>query len=323
MANVARNGDGKAVRIDDDLWVLDTFYQGEPGVIASYLLTGRAGLGLVDVGSAASVEEVLSGVRAAGFDPRDIQHLVLTHIHLDHAGAAGTLTRLLPHAQVYVHRVGAPHLIDPSKLLSSAQRIYGDRMQTLWGHMEPVPAERLTILDDGADLAVGDRTLHAIYTPGHAIHHLAYHDAAHAAVFAGDVAGVRLEGMGFVRPPTPPPDLDLEDWNASLDRLAALDLRTLYLPHFGPAGDIPAHFEQLRKRLAHWGQILLPGIRAGKSDEALAADLAAHTDPEIARLASSGATNDAVHRYELATNYLMSAQGYVRYYRKLHPELLA
>ncbi len=322
MASVARSDGGKAVRIDDDLWVLDTFYQGEPGVIASYLLTGSAGLGLVDVGSAASVEQVLSGVRAAGFDPRDIQHLVLTHIHLDHAGAAGTLTRLLPHAQVYVHRIGAPHLIDPSKLLSSAERIYGDRMQTLWGNMEPVPAERLTILDDGDKLAVGDRTLHALYTPGHAIHHLAYHDEAHAAVFAGDVAGVRLEGMGFVRPPTPPPDLNLEDWNASLDRLAALDLRTLYLPHFGAAGDIPAHFAQLRKRLADWGEVLLPGIRAGKPDEALAEELAAHTDPEIARLAASGATDDAVHRYELATNYLMSAQGYVRYYRKLHPELL-
>ena len=322
MASADRSG-GKAIRIDDDLWVLDTFYQGEPGVIASYLLTGRAGLALVDVGSASSVEHVLAGVRAAGFDPHDIQHLVLTHIHLDHAGAAGTLTRLLPHAQVYVHRIGAPHLIDPSRLLSSAQRIYGDRMQTLWGDMEPVPAGRLTILDDGADLTVGDRTLHAIYTPGHAIHHLAYHDAAHAAVFAGDVAGVRLQGMGFVRPPTPPPDLDLEDWNASLDRLAVLDLRTLYLPHFGPAGDIPAHFAQLRQRLADWGKVLLPGIRAGKSDEALAADLAAHTDPQIAHLAASGATDEVVHRYELATNYLMSAQGYVRYYRKLHPELLA
>lgn len=323
MANVAPGGIGKAERIDDDLWVLDTLYQGEPGVIASYLLAGRAGLGLVDVGSAASVEHVLAGVRAAGFDPRDIQHLVLTHIHLDHAGAAGTLTRLLPHAQVYVHRIGAPHLVDPSKLLSSAQRIYGDRMQTLWGNMEPVPAGRLTILDDGADLAVGDRTLHALYTPGHAIHHLVFHDAAHAAVFAGDVAGVRLQGMGFVRPPTPPPDLDLEEWNASLDRLAALDLRTLYLPHFGPAGDVPAHFAQLRKRLADWGEVLLPGIRAGTSDEALAANLAAHTDPQIAKLAASGATDGAVHRYELATNYLMSAQGYVRYYRKLHPEMLA
>lgn len=323
MANVARSDGGKATRIDDDLWVLDTFYQGEPGVIASYLLTGRAGLGLIDVGSAASVEQVLAGVRAAGFDPRDIQHLILTHIHLDHAGAAGTLTRLLPRAQVYVHRIGAPHLIDPSKLLSSAQRIYGDRMQTLWGNMEPVPAERITILDDGADVAVGDRTLHALYTPGHAIHHLAYHDATRAAVFAGDVAGVRLEGMGFVRPPTPPPDLNLEEWNASLDRLAALDLRTLYLPHFGAAGDIPAHFEQLRQRLAEWGRVLLPGIRADKTDEALAADLAAHTDPQIARLAAAGATDDTIHRYELATNYLMSAQGYVRYYRKHHPELLA
>lgn len=323
MASVARSDGGEAVRIDDDLWVLDTCYQGERGVIASYLLTGRAGLGLVDVGSGASVEQVLAGVRAAGFDPHDIQHLVLTHVHLDHAGATGTLTRLLPHAQVYVHRIGAPHLIDPSKLLSSAQRIYGDRMQTLWGNVEPVPAERITILDDGADLAVGDRTLHALYTPGHAIHHLAYHDAARAALFAGDIAGVRLQGMGFVRPPTPPPDLNLEDWNASLDRMAALDLRTLYLPHFGPAGDVPAHFAQLRKRLAEWAEVLLPGIRAGKTDEELAADLTAHTNPEIVRLAATEGTEDALHRYELATNYLMSAQGYVRYYRKLHPELLA
>jgi len=311
-----------ATQIADDLWLLDTFYQGEPGVIASYLLTGPDGLALVDVGSGASVNELLAGVRAAGCEPEQIQHLVLTHIHLDHAGASGILTRLLPHARVYVHRIGAPHLVDPSKLIRSATRIYGDRMRQLWGEMEPVPADRMTILDDGDVLRVGSRILTALYTPGHAVHHLAFLDAARREIFTGDVAGVRLQGMDFVRPPTPPPDLSLEDWNASIDRLEALGATRLFLPHFGPAIGVPEHFAQLRKHLAEWGQLLLPAIRANAPDETLAAMLAERADVQAAR-ASHGRDALAIRRYELATNYLMSAQGYVRYYRKHHPELLA
>ncbi len=313
---------GIATRVADDIWVLDTQFQGERGVIASYLLTGRAGLALVDVGSAASVNELLAGVRAAGFDPLDIEHLVLTHIHLDHAGAAGTLVRTLPRAQVYVHRLGAAHLVDPSKLLSSAQRIYGERMHELWGEMEPVPAERLTVVDEGDELRVGAGVLRTLYTPGHAIHHVAYYDAARAAIFAGDVAGVRLQEVDFVRPPTPPPDLNLEDWYSSIDRLATMNPEVLYLPHFGAVRDTRAHFAQLRARLRDWGGIMLAGIRAEKSDEELAADLARHSDGDVAQ-AAHGQGDVAVRRYELATNYLMSAQGYVRYYRKQHPELLA
>ena len=313
---------GTATRVAPDIWTIDTMFLGEPGVIASYLLTGPHGNALVDVGSGASVEQLLSGIRAAGVDPVTIEHLLLTHIHLDHAGAAGILVEKLPHARVYVHAVGAPHLIDPSRLLSSAERIYGDRMAEMWGTMEPVPADRLTVINEGDVLRAGEREVQVLYTPGHAIHHVAFHDSAHAEIFSGDVAGVHLEGVDFVRPPTPPPDLNLEDWYASIDRLQALRPQRLYLPHFGPAAHADQILRSCREMLAAWGELMLTGMRAGETEGELARDLANHFDSVIARAATRDA-EEAVQRYELATNYLMSAQGYVRYFRKHHPELLA
>ena len=311
---------GSVRQLADDLWLLDTLFQGQSGVIACYLLADASELALIDVGPTACIEQLLAGVRAAGFEPEQIRHLVLTHIHLDHAGAAGTLARLLPGARVYVHRIGAPHLLDPSRLLSSAQRIYGDRMERWWGTIEPVPEERLVILDDGDTLEVAGRRFEVLYTPGHAVHHVAFYDVSRRVIFPGDVAGVSLEGIGYVRPPTPPPDLSLEDWYASIDRLEALQPNTLYLPHFGVVREIPTHFAQLRTHLAEWGEIVLAGMRAGEDDQALADELARAYDPQVATIAAGDA--EAVRRYELATNYLMTAQGYVRYYRKHHPELL-
>ena len=317
---------GHTRQLAPDLWVLDTVFQGESGIIASYLLTGARGLALVDVGSAASLERLLDGIRATGHQPEEIEHILITHVHLDHAGATGALLAHTPHAQVYVHSIGAPHMINPDKLLASAARIYGDKMETLWGKILPVPEERVTTLDEGTQIHVGDSTLHELYTPGHAIHHVVFHDPAHSAVFAGDVAGVRLEDIPYVRPPTPPPDLNLEDWSASIDRLRALHPTTLYLPHFGAvAGAIDAHFDELQARLYGWGELLLPGIRNGESDLELASDLARASDPEVLRSASDIADMErdtAAKRYELATNYLMSAQGYVRYYRRVRPDLL-
>lgn len=311
-------------RLAPDIWLLDTLFQGELGVIASYLLTGPSGLALVDVGSAATLDQLLAAIRATGHQPEEIEHILLTHIHLDHAGATGKLLRHAPNARVYVHSIGAPHLINPDKLIESASRIYGDKMQTLWGEMLPVPEERITILDDGMEVRVGERTLTALYTPGHAIHHVAFHDPAHAALFPGDVAGVRLEDIAYVRPPTPPPDLNLEDWSASIERLRALRPETLYLPHFGPAVGLDSHFTELRERLYAWGAIVARGMREGKNDQQLATDLAAASDPDVAQVAGgSGTSGHAVERYELATNYLMSAQGYMRYYRKVRPEALA
>jgi glyoxylase-like metal-dependent hydrolase (beta-lactamase superfamily II) len=314
--------DGAAQRLDNDLWIIDTIFQGERGVIASYLLTGAHGLGLIDVGSGASVEQVLSGVRAAGFDPEDIEHLVLTHVHLDHAGATGALIRRIRGAQVYVHRLGAPHLVDPSRLVSSAARIYGEATPRLWGTMEPVPQERIHIVEDGETIRVGDRDLQALYTPGHAIHHLAYFDEQKKELFAGDVLGVKLQGSAFVRPPTPPPDLNLEDWYTSIDRISRLHLEVLYLPHYGRfVGEVGPHLSELRRRLADWGELMLAGIRQNKPDVELASMLASMADSEIAQHTAGDAT--VIPRYELASNYLMSAQGYMRYFRKVHPELLA
>jgi glyoxylase-like metal-dependent hydrolase (beta-lactamase superfamily II) len=307
-------------RIEDDLWVLDTVYQGIPGVTASYLIEGEDGFALVDVGPGATLETVVAGIHSSGHDPADLRTIILTHIHLDHAGAAGALARLSPEARVLVHPLGAPHLVDPSRLLASAAQIYGDEMDTLWGEMLPVPNDRITTLADGETVRLGRRTLTAYHTPGHAAHHIAYHDAARDALFAGDVAGVRLEGVEYVRPPTPPPDLDLEQWSASIARLRALRLDRLYLPHFGIARSVEAHFDALETRLYAWGEIVLAGMRQQKDAQALAADLAAASEPE---LAAARATGGSSHSYEVATNYLMSAQGYQRYFRKKHPERLA
>jgi len=311
---------GMARQLDSDLWIIDTLFRGKPGAIASYLLTGDEGLALIDVGPGATVEQLLAGVGAAGFAPEDVSHLVLTHIHMDHAGAAGALLQRMPQARVYVHRHGASHLADPSRLMSSARRIYGETMDELWGTMEPVPVDRLQVLEDEQSLRVGGRTLRALYTPGHAIHHLAYFDAERRVMFPGDAAGVQLEGSDFARPPTPPPDLNLEDWYASLDRIGALDPVALYLPHYGYVGAVTSHLSDLRRRLGLWGELILSGMRRNQPDEELAHMLAELTDAEIA--ASNPPDAALVERYELVSNYLMSAQGYMRYYRKVHPELL-
>jgi glyoxylase-like metal-dependent hydrolase (beta-lactamase superfamily II) len=315
---------GMATQLGEDLWVVDTLYQGEPGVIASYLLTGPSGLSLVDVGSAASIEHLVAGIIDAGYDPAEVRHLLLTHIHLDHSGAAGRLVRLMPRARVYVHRLGAPHLVDPSKLLASASRIYGEAMERLWGTVEPVPADRITILESGDEVVAGARRLEVLYTPGHAVHHLSFVDPGRQELFAGDAAGVRLQGMSFVRPPTPPPDLSLVDWFASIDALLALGIRRLYLAHFGPIDDVETHLRQLRECLQAWGELLLPAIRAGSPDAELAELLRNASEPELLRSIQrpDDERSEVLRRYELAANYLMSAQGYVRYFHKVAPERL-
>jgi glyoxylase-like metal-dependent hydrolase (beta-lactamase superfamily II) len=308
---------GDARPIDDNVWLIDTHFQGQPGVIACYLLAGPHGLGLVDAGSGATVDGLLAGVRVAGFDPLQIERIILTHIHLDHAGAAGALMTLLPRAQVYVHQRGAAHLIDPTRLIRSATRIYGDRMRQLWGEIIPVPAERLIMVDDGDEIAVGSGALRVLYTPGHAVHHVALFEERLGYMFPGDVAGVRLPDMPLVRPPTPPPDLNLEHWYVSLDRITSARPRRLFLPHFGPLYEIEAHIADLRERLSVWAELALAGMRAG-SDAAAIAETFAMNERRLPELRDENATRG----YELVFSHLMSAQGYVRYFETQHPELL-
>jgi glyoxylase-like metal-dependent hydrolase (beta-lactamase superfamily II) len=299
--------------VEPGVFLIDHHFRGAPGVIASYLIADGDALTLVEAGPASTVETLLAGVRRAGFDPARIAQVVVTHIHLDHAGAAGTLLRRLPRAQLFVHPVGAPHLVDPSKLMASATRIYGELMQPLWGEMLPVPADRLTVLGDRAELSTGGRTLRAHDTPGHANHHLALHDLATGAVFTGDVAGIRLDGLRHVRPPTPPPEFDPEAWRRSVATLRDLAPRRLYLTHFGGYDDVAWHLDELLARTWFWTGWVASRLAAGEEPQAVGASL---REVDEALLAATTDDPTILARYESAGNYRMSVDGIARWWKK-------
>jgi glyoxylase-like metal-dependent hydrolase (beta-lactamase superfamily II) len=198
---------------------------------------------LIDPGPASRISTLLEGLGA--WRPRAI---ALTHIHLDHAGAAGRLTRLWPEVEVWVHERGAPHMVDPSRLLASAQRLYGDDMDRLWGEVLPVPEERVTALSGGERLG----GLEVAYTPGHASHHVCYWHASSATAFVGDLAGVRIEPLDYVLAPTPPPDIDVEAWHASVATVRAWQPQRLALTHFGAVADPAASLDRLETSLDRW-----------------------------------------------------------------------
>lgn len=301
------------LRLDEGLHTIDLGFQGLPGVIASYLIEDDGERALIETGPTSTLDTLLAGLAARGIDPESIGTLLVTHIHLDHSGAAGAWLRRFPRARLYAHEIGVPHLVDPAKLLSSATRIYGEMMEPLWGEVLPVPADQVTALTDGSEITIGRRKLTAIYTPGHASHHVAFHDGTRDTVFTGDIAAVRMQGMAYVRPPTPPPDLDLELWSNSIDRLRALSPRVLYLTHFGPFRDVDAHLDQTRERLYAWADIVRKAADSGQDRPEITDNLRLHGDGEL--LAE---TNDAamVQRYELGTPYGMTVDGYLRYFRQ-------
>ena len=216
--------------------VIDIEHLGRPHVIGCWEVDGA----LVDPGPASSLPTLLEKI--GGEKPRA---LLLTHIHLDHAAATGAMVERWPDLEVYVHERGAPHLIDPSKLLASAERLYGDRMEYLWGRILPVPEANVRVLS-GGETALGMRVA---YTPGHASHHVAYFHEESGTAFTGDVAGVKIPGSSLVVPPTPPPDIDVEAWHRSLDQIEAWQPSRLAITHFGPIDDPPSHLAALRQNL--------------------------------------------------------------------------
>jgi glyoxylase-like metal-dependent hydrolase (beta-lactamase superfamily II) len=296
---------------------IDLCFLDQPSVIASYLLRAGEDTALVDVGPASSVASLLAALGDAGIAPEQIRHVLLTHIHLDHAGAAGVLMQHLPKARVYVHEAGAPHLSDPSRLISSASRVYGRLTKRLWGDIVPVPADRLVVLHDDQILEVADRRLHVLYAPGHAIHHVVYRDLDDGSMYVGDVAGVRMPGSSYVRPPTPPPDLDLDAWETTIDRLAALHPTAFYVTHFGRVAGTQEHLDQLRRRLRTWEQLVLTRMQAGEDRAAITLALQRASDLELSQLAAP----EIARLYETAGSSAMNVSGLERYLRKRHPEL--
>ena len=231
---------------------IDLHHQGADRVIGSYVLDTPDGPALFDCGPASALPALEEGLRTRGVELRDVRHLLLSHIHLDHAGAAGAIVRDHPHVQVHVSEVGAPHLVDPSRLEASARRLYGDAFDTLWGELVPVPDENVHVVGDSvAGLA-------CFPTPGHASHHVCFLDAD-GALYAGDAAGVRIAPSRLVMPPTPPPDVDVDAWDRTLDELERRAPDRLALVHFGVFDDVARHLAELRERLHDWERIVESG----------------------------------------------------------------
>ncbi len=291
--------------------IIDLHFQNEPEIIASYVLRGPKGVALIETGPGSTVENLLRGLMRLGIAKEEITDILLTHIHLDHAGAAGYMARLTG-ATVHVHHVGAPHMINPTKLLASAGRIYGDQMDALWGEFLSVPAEQVHVLHDGDIIDAAGIPVRAIDTPGHAYHHMAYW--LDGLCFTGDIAAVRLPGYNHIRLPTPPPEFHLQLWKESVEKLRALHPDAIVPTHFGPYDDVDAHFDQVLAKLDTLTNYLRQRALAGDSAEEMMADLPQWLAEQARR---EGVTPEGVHRYEVVVPSYMNVTGVLRYFRKV------
>jgi glyoxylase-like metal-dependent hydrolase (beta-lactamase superfamily II) len=293
--------------------VLDTLHLGRRGIIAATLLESDEGPALFDTGPESTFKNVEDALRKLGFAPGDIRHVFLSHIHFDHAGAAWRFAEL--GATIYVHPRGAPHLIDPAKLVASATRLYGDDMERLWGKFSGIAPARVRILEDNDVVRVAPFAIRAIATPGHASHHHVYRWGD--IVFGGDVAGVRLGG-GPPAPPFVPPELDIEAWRVSIAKIRGLNPAKLYLPHFGLApGVISTHLDALEERIIRWSLWFRDRIRAGDDEQKITPAFADYVANELRQ---AGATESELAAYEQADPSFMAVSAALRYWRKRHPE---
>lgn len=291
---------------------VDVNFLGRPHAIATAVIAGAAGAALVDPGPASCLTALEEGLHAQGIHISDLTHLLLTHIHLDHAGAAGTIVKRNPRIRVLVHERGAVHMVDPGKLLKSATRLYGDDMDRLWGEFLPVPEANVQALRGGERVDAAGRTFDVEYTPGHAVHHVSYLDASSAVAFVGDTAGIRIDG-GYIVPPTPPPDIDIEAWRASARRIEEWQPRTLFLTHFGPS-DLPAaaHLGTMLEHLDTAAAIARNTLSDPGTDDDRRMAFAEQVRRELRRQM----TDAQVAVYGTAAPFEMLWDGLARYWRK-------
>lgn len=292
---------------------VDLNFLGYPEIIATAVLHGTSGVALVDPGPSSTVSNLRRSLASKGIDVGDVRQILLTHIHLDHAGVTGTLVKENPAIDVFVHERGARHLVDPAKLIASAGRLYGQDMDRLWGEFLPVPADRLQILRGGERIDAAGRVIDVAYTPGHASHHVSYFEPSSGIAFVGDTAGIRRGSGVFVMPAAPPPDIDLDVWRASEQRILAWEPDTLFLTHFGPFHGARPHFQQLMDRLAEWSRITrrLVANRA-LTEEERENRFVTEATQELRRVVGPG----EAELYSRAGSLAYSWQGLARYWRK-------
>ena len=293
---------------------IDLTFLGRPQIIATAILHGPSGVALIDPGPERTLPTLTSELTRKGIRFEDVRQLLLTHIHLDHAGATGSIVEKYPHIEVLVHERGAPHMIDPAKLLSSAGRLYGQDMERLWGDVKPVPATSIRAIDGGQTYAIVGREVKVEYTPGHASHHVSYFDTASRVAFVGDTAGIRRGSGTYIMPPTPPPDIDLEAWRESEQKILAWDPDTLFLTHFGPfQGSARQHLQGMFENIADWSRIVRRLLAdASRSDEDRQKAFTDEAYLNLRRLLGDVEADDYVRAGGL--NY--SWQGLARYWRK-------
>ena len=291
---------------------IDLNFLGRRQVIATAVVQSQGGVALVDPGPSTCLDTLRGSLADHGFKVGDIRTLLLTHIHLDHAGSAGSLVRENPEITVYVHERGAPHMVDPTKLLASATRLYGDDMDRLWGEFLPVPEANIRVLSGGEQVDAADRRFEVAYIPGHASHHVGYFDPSSGIAFVGDTAGVRTGPELFVMPPTPPPDIDVEAWVSSVDRIRRWQPSTLFVTHFGPHEDAPAHLDTLLTNLAAMADIARTVVEGEGSDNERTDAFTSQMRVYLQRHLPAG----AVARYDFAAPLALGWLGLARYWRK-------
>jgi glyoxylase-like metal-dependent hydrolase (beta-lactamase superfamily II) len=300
------------ITLASGLSYFDLNFLGVPRIIATAVLQGPGGVALVDPGPSSTLPALRAGLGQAGISVQDLGALLLTHIHLDHAGATGTLVREVPSLRVYVHERGAPHVVNPEKLLASAARLYGDDMDRLWGSVQPVPQEAVIGLQGGERISAGGRDFDVAYTPGHASHHVSYFNADTGIAFVGDTAGVRLNPDGYVLPPTPPPDIDVGEWHDSLDKIGRWHPETLFITHFGPHAPSAGHLVEFAEHL-DWTSALVRRLLAREGSDA---DREMWFIEEIRRELRRRTSDADVRSYEVAGRFDLSWRGLARYWKK-------
>ena len=292
-----------------NIHTIDLNFQDVPQSIAAYLVMGPDGPVLVETGPGSTLPALQAGLKAHGVAVSDVKHLLVTHIHLDHAGAAGWWAQ--QGTKVYVHHVGAPHLIDPSKLLASATRIYGDKMDVLWGDFLAAPAENVVPIEDNQQIEVAGLTFTALNTPGHAWHHHVYQLGDFA--FTGDAAGICLAGQPFVDVPAPPPEFKLEVWMKTIDRLVARNFKAIYPTHFGRVENPNGQLIALKQLMIDAVGFVRAKMVASVSRDEM---VTMFNEWQRARAEAAGMDADVVHKYEMANPWYMSVDGILRYWKK-------
>lgn len=290
---------------------IDLNFRGSERVIATAVLLGPDGVTLVDPGPTSCLPALENGLLQRGLTLRDVRTLLITHIHLDHAGAVGTMVERVPSIRVHVHERGAPHMVDPAKLLASATRLYGDQMDTLWGAFLPVPTANVNVLKGGERIAAAATNLRVAYTPGHAKHHVSYLDETTGVAYVGDTGGIRVSG-DYLIAPTPPPDIDLAAWRDSLAAIESWQPVSLFLTHFGVVTGAKAHLTRFRDTLTAQAEAVRQLLTVGATDEVRARAFV----EQMRREARKAMSEHEARTMELAAPFDQLWQGLARYWAK-------